>query len=79
MISISTHGSFIPVVLDDLHSFDPSSLTWTAVVPSGNSPSGRYSFGFTAAPDGIVYLFGGCNGEHALSRIFVQEFGMPLY
>jgi hypothetical protein len=37
--------------------------TWTALSPSGSSPSPRHSMGFAATPDGMLYVIGGAGYE----------------
>ena len=49
-------------LLNDLYKFSSSTVTWTALSPSGPIPSPRSDMGFTATPDGTIYLFGGYNG-----------------
>jgi N-acetylneuraminic acid mutarotase len=49
-------------VLNDLYSFNPAGNIWTNLMPAGSIPSGRQNMGFTASPDGKLYLFGGDNG-----------------
>ena len=48
-----------PGYLGDLHVFNPTSNTWTALNPSGNSISSRGDMGLTVPLNGMVYLFGG--------------------
>jgi N-acetylneuraminic acid mutarotase len=45
--------------LNDLYRFSPAASTWTALSSSGSAPSSRYAMGFTATPDGMLYVFGG--------------------
>ena len=45
-------------VVNSLYSFSPGNETWT-VYSSVNTPSARRFLGLTAAPNGLVYLFGG--------------------
>ena len=47
------------VFFNDLYRFDPAAASWTALSPAGTTPTPRFSFGFTATLDGMVYLFGG--------------------
>ncbi len=57
-------------VLDDLHSFDPDTMTWTLlsdsvpVVDDASRPSARSGHGFTSA-GGLLYVHGGLsfNGD----------------
>ncbi len=47
--------------LDDLHSFDPATMTWTLLSAADfadSHPSARYSHGFTSA-GGRLYVHGG--------------------
>jgi N-acetylneuraminic acid mutarotase len=55
----------VPVYYNDLYRFSPAANTWTALSPSGSPPSSRQGMGFAAAPDGVLYVFGGQvkNGE----------------
>jgi hypothetical protein len=51
--------------LDDLHSFDPATMTWTllsAAADSAPAPSARYGHGFTSA-GGKLFVHGGYNGS----------------
>jgi N-acetylneuraminic acid mutarotase len=45
----------------DIFCYDPKVDTWTKLVTTGSAPSERIYLGFTAAPDGKLYLFGGDN------------------
>jgi hypothetical protein len=47
------------VYYNDLYRFNPATVTWTALSPSGPFPSPRHMMGFTATPDGKLYVFGG--------------------
>ncbi len=46
--------------LDDLHSFDPATMTWTLLSPANDAvrPSTRANHGFTSAA-GRLYVHGG--------------------
>lgn len=48
---------------NDISSFDPKTNTWTTLSTPGLTPSGRWWMGFSAAPDGTIFLFGGGNGD----------------
>ncbi len=58
-----THNLFLLPVspsageLDDLHSFDPATMTWT-LLAAANGPSSRARHGFTSA-GGKLYVHGG--------------------
>jgi N-acetylneuraminic acid mutarotase len=59
---IYVFGGWLPAGqrLDDLHSFSPTDNKWSDLTTStGTRPSTRHQMGFTAAPDGKLYLFGG--------------------
>ena len=48
------------VDFNDLFRFDPATNTWTELIPSGRVlPPATAQMGFTATPDGRLYLFGG--------------------
>ncbi len=47
------------VYYNDLYRFDPATVTWTALSPTGIPPSRRHMMGFAATPDGKLYVFGG--------------------
>ncbi len=46
--------------LDDLHSFDPATMTWTLLSAANDTrrPSARSGHGFTSA-GGLLYVHGG--------------------
>ena len=46
--------------LDDLHAFDPATMTWTLLSPADDPrrPSARFGHGFTSA-GGLLYVHGG--------------------
>jgi hypothetical protein len=48
------------MLLDDLHSFDPTNMTWTllSAADDADRPSARNSHGFTSA-GGLLYVHGG--------------------
>jgi hypothetical protein len=46
-------------LLSDVYRFSPAANTWTALSPSGTGPSRRYAIGFSATPDGMLYVYGG--------------------
>ena len=48
---------------NDLYSFSPATVSWTALAPSGVAPLARSAMGFAATPDGLIYLWGGYNFE----------------
>ena len=50
-------------LLKDVYRFSAAANTWTALSPSGSSPSPRYNMGFAATPDGMLYVFGGSDGN----------------
>ena len=50
-------------LLDDLYVFSPSSCSWTMLSPYGSVPPVLYKVGFTATPNGMLYLFGGADGK----------------
>lgn len=73
-------GPLIPCILsarrnsadyfNDLWRFNITNGTWTALSPSGPTPDPRCWMGFTATPDGMLYLFGGNgNGGYYGNRI----------
>ncbi len=47
-------------LLDDLHSFDPATMTWTLLSAANDTrrPSARAEHGFTSA-GGLLYVHGG--------------------
>ena len=55
--AIADHNSYS--CFNDLHRFDPATMTWALLSPRGSPPSPRYGFGFAAAGDGALYAFGG--------------------
>jgi hypothetical protein len=64
-----THlGPCVPAVsansyFNDISRFDPTTNAWATLSTSGLTPSGRWWMGFSAAPDGTIFLFGGGNGN----------------
>ena len=58
--------------LDDLHVFDPASMTWGDLsgAISGMPPAARSDMGMTAYADGKLYVFGG------LARKYGENKGM---
>jgi hypothetical protein len=46
---------------NDLYCFDPTNLTWTALLGlgDGDAPSPRVDMGLVAKPDGMLYVLGG--------------------
>ncbi len=48
-----------PSYFNDLYHLDPATATWTKLNPSGSPPAERHMMGFTATPDGALYVFGG--------------------
>jgi hypothetical protein len=44
---------------NDLYRFSTGGNTWTALSTDGSRPSLRYYMGFTATPNGMLYVFGG--------------------
>ena len=63
--SSMTVPSSSAVLYNDLYRYDPKNVTWTALTALGSAPSPRESMGFTATPDGMLYLFGGQSGIEA--------------
>ena len=55
-------------LLNDLYSYNSTTVMWTALGPNGTAPSQRTSMGFAATPDGTIYVFGGSDGGKKLSR-----------
>ena len=51
--------------LNDLHSFDPASMTWSDLggTTTGRTPTARDAFGMASTEDGILYVFGGGGGD----------------
>ena len=74
--AMETHSMFLTVIYDDLYNFRPDTNTWTALLPLGK-PSPRWGAGFAAAPDGLVYAFGGTNGTSKCAG-FVAHFTRPV-
>ncbi len=52
------------VYLDDLHSFDPATMTWTLLSAANDTrrPSARFDHGFTSA-GGLLYVHGGIGSD----------------
>ena len=50
----------------DLWVYSPATNAWTSLSPTGPAPSERILMGFTATPDGRVYLFGGAEASEYL-------------
>ena len=66
----------VAVLLNDLYSFSPASATWKELSPSGAVPAPRTSMGFTATPDGSLYVFGGTTSggeERMMVWLLVRE------
>ena len=57
-----------PVADGHIYRFDPTIGTWTELSGAGSAPSPRYGMGFTATPDGMLYVFGGDNGSNRGGR-----------
>jgi hypothetical protein len=55
----------LPAASNNIYSFNQQSTSWEVISPSGSAPSSRYGMGFTATPDGILYVFGG-NGNSGI-------------
>jgi hypothetical protein len=51
-------------LLDDLHAFDPATMTWTnlSVADDTGRPSARSNHGFTSA-GGLMYVHGGISKD----------------
>ena len=65
---IPSHSLVAGVFLNDLHSFSPTSNTWTEHNAT-HPPSVRDDMGFAATPDGVLYVFGGyANGEERVQE-----------
>jgi N-acetylneuraminic acid mutarotase len=58
-------------LLNDLYRFSPTSNTWTAL-NIASPPSARYGMGFSATPDGMLYVFGG-DGNRGEGSLWVEE------
>jgi hypothetical protein len=58
--------------LNDLYSFDPATVTWKTLMPTGPSPSPRKYMGFVAIPDGLLYLYGGYNVPGFLWKVSMK-------
>jgi hypothetical protein len=58
----------LAVYFDDLHSYDPVTMTWTLLSGTVDDarPSGRSAHGFTSAL-GKLYLHGGFNYEQYMN------------
>ena len=52
-------GGRTDLYLKDLHVFDPITVKWTELHPTGSSPPPRGGMGFAATPDGKLYVYGG--------------------
>ena len=50
-------------LLNDLYRFNATTAMWTPLSPNGTAPSPRYFFGFTSTSGGLLYVFGGDNGN----------------
>ncbi len=53
--------------VNDIFKFDPHLESWTKFKPSGPLPTSREFMGFTAALDGMLYVFAGlcCSTKNA--------------
>jgi hypothetical protein len=49
---------------NDLYRLHPENVSWTKLIPVGDSPSIRYGHGFTSGPQETLYLFGGYGSWH---------------
>ena len=58
---------------NDLYSFDPDNNTWTALTPSGPSPSARGYAGFAVTPDDLLYLFVGQTAETSGTAVYARR------
>ena len=53
--------SLVVGYLNDLYGFSPTNITWASLVAT-SPPTARVHMGFTATPDGMLYVFGGYDG-----------------
>ncbi len=66
------------VYLDDLHVFDPATMTWTLLSAADDAgrPSARAGHGFTSA-GGLLYVHGGWGitgaGDGGEARVGIQS------
>ena len=59
-------SSCSPAHHNDIYRYNRGTSTWTRIATNGNVPLPRVRMGFTATPNGTIYLFGGYsdyNGE----------------
>ncbi len=64
--------------LDDLHAFDPATMTWTLLssVDDTGRPSARAGHGFTSA-GGLLYVHGGYGGSGETDEGILKGFEKP--
>jgi N-acetylneuraminic acid mutarotase len=59
-------SSCLPAHHNDIYRYNCGTSTWTRIATNGDVPIQRVRMGFTATPNGTIYLFGGYsdyNGE----------------
>ena len=66
----------MPVMANDLNVYNPADNSWTALDPLGAAPLARKRMGFAAAPDGLLYAFGGM-GENGGERHLYRQLTEP--
>jgi hypothetical protein len=59
----------------DMHSFSAVDNAWTPLSPSGSGPSSRFSMGFAATPDGMLYVFGGWGDGNEGGKVICGGWG----
>ncbi len=52
-------NSWLDIMYGDLYRFNPTTVTWSKIEDTGNAPSARDNFGFTATRDNTLLVFGG--------------------
>jgi hypothetical protein len=58
---------------NDIYRFNRGTSTWTRIVTNGDVPPPRVRMGFTATPNGMIYLFGGYSDYSGELERWIEE------
>jgi hypothetical protein len=62
-----------PAHHNDIYRFNRGTSTWTRIVTNGDVPPPRVRMGFTATPNGMIYLFGGYSDYSGELERWIEE------